>query len=333
MAASPRVTAVSGDSEFYRRRFVQKTLRSSAKDGWKIVFVDGSDSSELSSAMAGNVFSDEEEATLIIVENPEKVDLALLEEHAKSGDPQKVLMLHYDGTPKKNSKFAKFLDGLGKNHKAFPAPPEWQTADQAVEFCHAEAKSYGAKLEDRNAQQIVSMAGTDLGVLSFEIQKMFLLAQADEANPPDTDGLRWIRARHIRGGLAMLAQTHMQPLLDALQRRNPTDVARTLERIRKTEKDSTIKTVRWLGRVVTKWLTLADLKAKGVSPEDIASRMKLGGSNPTWFVKEKLLPQVRLWPVKDLAKLLQALARAERAVLAGHVSPEVGFLSGMLQAL
>jgi DNA polymerase III delta subunit len=335
MAAKVTVSAVSGDNEFYRRRFVQTTIRTQVKNGWGVSFIDGASRSELAGALAGDVFLDvADEATLHIVENPEKADLVLLEDHAQSGDPHKVLLLHCEGTPKKNTKFAKFLDTLGKQHKVFAAPPEWQAAELAAEFCLAEARTYGAKLEERNAQQIVILAGTDFGVLSFEIQKMALLALADEANAADEkDGLRRIRSKHIRGGLAALAQAQMQPLLDALMRRNPAEVARALGRIRKSERDSTMRLCRWLGKVVTRWVTLADLHSRGMSPEDIVARLQLGGSNPVWFVKEKLLPQVRLWTVKDLLKLLQALAQAERAVLNGHVHPEVEFVSSVLLAL
>lgn len=324
--AAITVTAMTGDHEFYRRRMIQTTVRAQAKNGWKIRYVDGEDRSELTGALAGNVFSDEaEEYTLLIVENPDKADLKILEEHAQSGDPKTVLLLSYDGIPKKNSKFAKFLDALGKAHKQFLLPPEYQQAEKATEFCLAEAQSYGKVLEETNAQRIVAMVGTDLGLLSFEIQKMAFLAEAE--------GSKNIRAKHIRAGMAGLGQTHMQPLLDALVRRNPAEVASVLERLRKSEKDPIMKICRFLGAVVLKWLVLADLQSRGMTPEDIAIRLKMSGTNPVWLLKEKRLPQIKLWPVDDLRRFIQVLARTERAVLGGHVSPEVEFLSGILLVL
>jgi DNA polymerase III delta subunit len=319
------VTAITGSSDFRRRRFLASTIKAQVLNGWAVKYLD--DFAEVGSALAGEAFSGSEEEipTLIVVEPPEKADFSVLAAYQKSGNKDKVVLLSYAGDPKKTTKLGKFLETLGKDHKQFVAPSEWKEIEEAISFCVSEAKTYDKQLSEELAVLIVARSGVDLGMLSFEIQKMAFLAVAD--------GAKEISPVHIRNGLANLSRSHMQPLMESLTNRKASEVAKVLLRIEKSDKEPTMYVCRSIGKTISRWLAVKYLQEKGETPENIGTRLRLGGSNPSWFIKEKVFPQIKRWGVEDLKGLIGELASAERAVLNGHVQPWIGLVAGILRVV
>lgn len=319
----PSVFAVTGGQEFLRRRFLQGVIKSEVASGWKLDKADAAVPSELQDALdqSGSIFDYDDHKTLIVVSNPNKADLDLLKEHAKVPGQDTVLLLDSPGEPDGRTKYGQFIKTLGKAaHSNFPKPAMWDEVDVAVQFCIAEAKNPGGKtLEPNLAGQLVRKIGTDLGFLSFEIQKMVMLANEDKSTV--------LTAEHIKGGMAPMAGAILTPLMDALTVRSKPAIFRSLAQIRKASKDDpTIRIIAFMWSTVSKWLAISDLVEQGVGVDDGAARLKL---NP-WYYRNKLIPQVQYWPRSDVISLVKVLAGAERALLNGGINPWTVLTVGLL---
>jgi DNA polymerase III delta subunit len=315
------VVAITGSQDLLRRRALRTTILTQEKGGWRIDQVDGSNTNALRNATSvGGGFFDSNRV-LVIVANPEKANLDVLEQHLTEGDPECVLLLDYPKDPKETSKFGKFLAKLGKSHRHYPAPAKtWQAEELAVKFCVEEAQRLGKTLGLDHASIIVDRAGSDLGVLSFEILKMSMLAEAE--------GTTVLTAQIIGGGLAPLIGVSLNPLTDALAAKNKVKLCKILARIKKTTKgDPTIQVCRWLGKSALDWLMAIDLRDKGVSAEEAAEQLSLN----VYFYKNQILPKVRTWTLFEATQLVKALADSERAVLNGHINPWVCMTARLLR--
>jgi len=146
-----------------------------------------------------------------------------------------------------------------------------------------------------------------------------MLAQAD--------GVTVVTSDAVRQSLAVLLEAEMQPVIVALFDRDPKRLCVTLERLRQTTKDEpTVGVCRVLGGKATTWISMADLRDRGKSPEEAASLL---GQN-LWYYRNKLLPQVNRWTRRDLLDLLRALAVSERSALSGAISPWTGLVGRLL---
>jgi len=161
---------------------------------------------------------------------------------------------------------------------------------------------------------------TDLGFLSFEIQKMAMLADLDNSDI--------ITKEHVKDGMAPIAKAVVNPLTEALEARSTVALIRSLDHIQKNTKgDATMQIAGLLYATVSKWFSIRDLLDQGVSnPDDGASRL---GINP-WFYHNKLLPQVQKWSRGDIVDLIKVLANAQRAVLNGGIDPWNVLVSGLV---
>jgi DNA polymerase III delta subunit len=313
--------AVSGSLYHLRRRYLQGIISKNISQGWRIDYVDGKNVGELRRALSvsGGVFF--EGGTLIVVTNPEKADLELLEQHRDSGDRETILLLDYDGEPKGNTKFGKFLDGLGVHHRSFSIPSEpWKLETAAVDFCVAEAKHHGKTLDSGLAKSLIDRAGTDFGFLAFEIQKMAMLADVDHS---DT-----ITVKHIKEGMALVSHALAFPVVEALASRNKVKLAQALSRVRQTSKDNpTMGICRLIGASVLKWLEVVDLFRRGLGSEEVAAKLEM---NP-WYLKNKMAPQIAKWDWRGICRIVQALAESERAVLNGQIDAWIGLTARLLE--
>lgn len=316
MASHPPVLIVHGEHAFLRRRFVRNLLEEQAKDGWRIEILDAAKSKfAVGDALDGaEMFGGR---VLLVVENPEKGDLDLYLKHNTLKSPDIVLLLHMDSDPKGNTRFGKFVETNKKQAKGFPLPSQWDMAEAASKFAVAESIRLGRPMEPRLATELVSRVGSDLGILSFELQKMALLAQAE--------GVPAIGPQQVKGAMAELAEADLGPIVDALASRNRKSLAQTLSRVYRTSKDDpTIRVCRFLAPTVTKWLQAASLLDR--KPEDAATEL---GMN-LWFYKNKVLPPAYKWGRSGVIRLVHALAESERGVLDGQLEPWTAMMVKLL---
>ena len=316
----PNVLIVTGDDGFNRRRLIKEIIADSVGRGWRTDRVDASVPAQLDAALgSGGMFLQEAVKTLIVVDNPHKVDPDVYKEHAGDKDADAVLLLHYEGTPKGNTKFGKFVATQKANLRECKAPQVWDAPGIAATFCVDEAKGYGLTLSQTLAEAIVERAGMDLGVLSYEILKLAMIADADGATTITIEG--------VQQSLAVLLEAQMQPVINALSDRNPKRLCLALDRLHRTTKgDVTVPLCRVVGGTALRWFSAADLRDQGKSPDEAALLL---GMKP-WYYLNKFLPQVNRWPRRDVLGLIRALAHSERSVLSGAVNPWVGLVGRLL---
>lgn len=310
----------SGSLAVLRIRQVADYIRQNEAQGVRIEYADGEVPGSIEQAMSESpFFGDSGERVLVVVENPHKGSLDLYRKHLGEKEPRVLLLLHYDGDPKGNTKFGKFAKEL-KSHKQFTEPSQWEALDEAVKFLQAEAKrEHGKELDKAVASLIAQRAGTDFGVLVFELRKMALLADHDQSNV--------IERKHAVGAIAEIVEVDISLLMDTLRSRNRKAVAVILKLVRsRSRSDPTMHLCRLLGSEALKWLQAVSLEH--VPPKAAASEL---GLNP-WYFETKILPVAKSWGKENIIRLIHALADAERGVLSGHIDPWIGFSAGLLRA-
>ena len=330
----PLVCAISGSQDFLQRRQVASTIELQRKQGWRVQVVEGSDAVGLNTAVlqGGGMFEDET-SKLVVVRNPEKSDLSVLEQHLTNKTSHVMVLLDIVGEPKANSRFGKFVAGLGpKAHVTYPVPEKkWEAASIAAKFCTAEAQRYGKTLADDIAEVLVKRCGTNYGFLAFEIQKYAILAEAR--------GQDKIRAEELRDAMATLGEVSLDGVKEALAAKNAKRLASALERVRKGSKDPVMGLCGFLDALIlgrksdsrndkpsVGWIHLSVLVSQGKGFEQIAAHT---GLNP-WFCQKQLLPEVKAWSPKDLIQLLQAVSATRRGVLTGQSDPWTGLVARLL---
>ena len=315
----PPLLVVSGDQGLLRRRFIDRMKREQRKEGWSIINVDGSVPGAVRDALNGGGLLLTGH-TLAVVQKPEAVDLGLLERHSQSTDYVTTLLLHIEKGMDGRKKFSKFIKGLGDGvHKAFLKPNEWKAPKAAVEFIQNELKASGMEISTALAFQVVKRAGSDFGVLSFEIDKMTLLAQAS--------GITKIDVEQVRGALAPIAEAEVASIVEALAKRDRAKLSMALARLHKTSKKNPVmRLCGLLGSTVLKWTLAAHLDA--LPPREAAAELKL---NP-WYFETQILPAAKRWGKTGTIRLLRDMAASERAVLNGAQNPWVVLVSRLLAA-
>lgn len=305
------VLAVTGSEDFLRRRDLFATIQAQQKSGWSVSYVDGSKPGALELALSNSSFFLEDPRNLLVVSNPEKLKVELLQDHLASTEYDSVILLHMEGDPKANTKVGKFISSLGKWHHHFPEPDkDYKKKDVASSFCVSEAKRRGKTLSSSFADQMVDRLGTDLGFLSFEMLKVCTLA--------DAEGKTDISLDMIKGAMAPLNQTESIIISDALLTKSPLALGAAFRRVRKSPKeDPTIQVSQMLGSIALGWLEVASLRDQGKSPDEIVGLL---GKND-WYVKNKLLPSLQRWSSLDLIELIQALSWAQQTQRNGSISP------------
>lgn len=316
----PPILFVSGSEGFLRRRLVAEVIEEAQSSGRVVEHVDGSVDNAVADAISGNVLM--EAKTLVVVSNPEKVDLELIQEHNAGGDSTYILLLHVEGNVDARTKFGKLVKKLGNQHRAFPSPKSWEADTAAVDFVVEEAKTRFRKaIGKKTAQALVSVVGPDLGILHYELLKASTLAEAQKSST--------IEIPHVKGSIAPLAEADVFPAIRALEDRNLKRVIRCLDRIKKTARsDPTMKVCRIMGATVTRWVQAAALDDQGYEPDESATML---GINP-WFYKRKVLPTAQRWKQDGVLRLVHALAQSERAILNGHVDPWTGLVTRLISA-
>jgi len=313
------LTVVSGDEDFRRRREISRIIALQRKNGWCVEKVDGETPGVLDAVMTRNPFiGDSSEKLLVVVSNPEKVDIETLHHHWLKGDGDTVLLCDYDGNPPGNTKFGQLCEELKSHHKAFKSPKEFKRAEMAMEFCISEARSYGLSIPSDLVEGIINprVIGTDLGLLYFEMQKIAMLAEAD--------GVKEISRKQLTC-LAALSETPVNHVQDALLKRNKDGLLRAMTRVWKTHKDNpTMHTTKVIGPAAMQWLMVAHLLQKKADSEEIIAALSKGEKPANgWWVTNIVIPPVRKWTVRDLTRLINGLAETERAVLSGAINPWV----------
>lgn len=335
--ALPAVTVVSGDHEFLRHREVDAATAAAKAAGRRVTYLAAGDSAGLQELFSGGfLFS---EATFAVVESASSKkraskgdgeessawtdeDVELVVAHAKEKRGDTAVLVHHALAAGPKTFAAKVAAGIPKQgHIAFTAPKPWEAKAYATKFLLAEVGRLGKSIGEPLAEAVVTLAGSDLGPLSFEALKMSLLL--------DARGRTEVQREDLVGLVASFGSEDFQVLKDALAGRNVKGVIKSVGEIRNGPSgDAAMRTCLILSTTVTQWLHAAALVEQGLGKDEAASRMRL---NP--YVYEKnVLPVMRRWKKGDLSALLRGIAAVETGVRKGHAEPWVELESTLVLA-
>lgn len=311
----PPVVILSGDEEYLRVRELREAVSVADEMGRSVEYVNGDDREELSRVLSssGVFFQDE---ILVVIENPENVDADLILRHHESGGGDVVILLCQKGAIKKKSKLAKVAGALPKQFVArFEKPKPWDEAERAIQFCVTEARKRGVGLKDSLAGAIVKNVGLDLGILTFEIDKL--------ARFTKVEGYSEVAVIHVKQTIGAFSELGPKPVVEALERFDAKNTANALANMRRTHAGNlggaTLRACAFVSKSATKWLHIAALLDEGAGQDEISSRT---GLHP-FVLRKTLLPVAKRWGQGRLVTLLKSLARVERSVRRGHLNPWV----------
>lgn len=321
----PPVVVLSGDEDFLRVRELREAVAVADEMGRSVEYVDGDDREELSRVLSSSgVFFQEE--ILVVIENAEKVDDELVLRHHEGGDSTVTVLLHQKGVIKKKSGLSKVVQGLPKNLVAkFEKPKPWEEGERAVKFCMQEARKRGVSLPELLANALVKNVGLDLGILTFEVDKL--------ARFTKIEGVQEVQVGHLRQTVGAFSELGPKPVVEALERFSPKGASEALANMRRTHAGNlggaALRACAFVSRSATKWLHVAALHDEGAGPDEISSRT---GLHP-FVLRKTLLPVAKRWGQGRLVTLLKSLARVERSVRSGHVSPWVQLECAVLDSM
>lgn len=322
----PPLVVLMGSMEFLLRRELKKALVAATKSHREISIIKGDDRDSLSSVLSSTgVFF--KGTSLVVVENPEKVDVGMLKEHQARGNNATCVVLVQEGSFKARGTLAKFVQTLPKEVVAkYEAPPPWKETEETVGFLVGEAQRRKLKLDWSLATGMVQNIGTDYGILSFELDKIERLISA--RNDP-----KEITPEHVKAVMAAFTELGVLPIVDALGQRDLKKLSRALVNMHRTHggpmSGATLKVCGLLSHNLSTWLTATILLARGASSDEIAERLKLHA----FVVKKSILPVARRWTEEELVALVRALALIERGVKRGHVNSWIELECVLFRAL
>lgn len=321
----PSVVVLSGDEDFLRVRELREAVAVSDETGRSVEYVEGVNRDEISRVLSSTgVFFQED--VLLVVERPEPVDPGLLIRHHESESSSVCVVLHQEGKIKPGTGLAEVADALPPRLVAkFDKPKPWEVVDRAVDFCVEQARRREVKLPEPLARAIVQNVGADLGMLTFEVEKI--------ARYLGSEGIAEATPGHVKKVLGAFSQLGPKPVVEALERRDSKQTGNALANMRRTHagnlSGATLRACAFVSRAAIGWLHVAALLGEGADAEEIASRV----SAHPFVVRRNLLPVARRWGEGRLVSLLKSIARVERSVRSGHVHPWVELECALLGAV
>ncbi len=316
----PPVLLISGSDDFYLRREVRKAITAANMTGRQVTYLDASQG-EVEDFMSSMLFLSE--PTMAIVEKPDKLDPEFLAAHAKNKKSPVTLVLVYPKDFTLKSDFGKLVKPVPKKYRlAFKKPAPYKMEEVATEFVKAEAERHGKKMSGRLASSLVGKAGTDLGILAYEVLKAVMYANAL--------GQEELLPNIVKETVSSVGGANLPNLMAALGVGSEKAVARCMVQIRESSSaDPTIQVVTWVGNQATTWLHISDLLKRGADEAELASRV---GVHPYVLKKEHMGPAQK-WGSARLVKLIRSMAKIDREVRTGHIVPWVSLEVALLEAV
>lgn len=307
----PALAVISGKQTYLVRRELSRVL--SALRNRRLVKISGEDYGAILDVIQIPPLFDDRD-TLVLIDKPEKLPATdVLVEHMETGESDIAVVLVFEGDPPSKGSFGKLFSALPeKFHLQFPLPKFWEIDKEAIAFCQEEARELGFRLDAKSASPLVTVVGTDYGVLAYEIRKAAAFASSN--------GSKEIRRQDLGKTVAPVFQHEAFPVVNALGSKNGQLVLRNLGLIERTSRDNpTMKVCGLLGSKVSLWIRATQLMKTGYDPKEAAQRLGMH----VFPFKKDLLPITEKWSVSSLVSLLKGVASVERSVKTGRANPWV----------
>ncbi len=306
----PPLIMCAGNNHFLRQRALRFHIGKAHSAGYDIRFV-------VSDAEVDEAISISETwgTPTLLVADPNVVDFETAKTYQEAPVPKTSILFNVSGPP--NEKKMPVV-GLvhGAHQQVFNLPPKKKDLrDLAIRFARAEAsRLLGSKdvLDRKLAGSLVRAVGTDLGSMSFEIEKAAALCRYESRTK--------ITADDLKKTIHPSAQVDLQPLREALADADGVRTAAALTKIkRRSTSDPTMMLLRARGGpadLVYRWLQTALLLSDGIPVAGIATSL----GSPEWAITREIAA-AKKWGREDLTRLLSDLAHVDRGVFKGIPAP------------
>jgi len=198
-----------------------------------------------------------------------------------------------------------------------------KSVSHAVEFLESEFARYQVPVVDSKLlTSMAKTAGTDLGVLSFEVEKAVMASNGGEI----TVGI-------LRDTIKPTNHFDFTPLRTSLSQLNPTQFLKFMDRAySRSVSDPTMIFLRGRGGVgdlAVAWLQTALLLKQDASLKYVSEVI----GAPEWAVKRDHIPASRRWGIIKLLKLVRGVARADSHFVSGCPNPRVLLEAEVISAM
>lgn len=193
-----------------------------------------------------------------------------------------------------------WLAKIERKHQVWhDAPSPWEATAAAQEFVVSEATKFGLAMSPSEAGRLVALSGTDLALLSREVQKIALAGSCAQL---DVLATGW-------------GNVPLDDLTTALVKQDARRVTSLLPRFG-SGSTGAIQVSRLLASQVLTWLAASELEAKNLSTDLIAEQV---GVHPYRY-RVGMQENVRRLGYRKIRDLIHRLAVVERSVLTGSVN-------------
>lgn len=297
---------VSGAEPLLRRRAVLSLVGSNAL---QVVHTEG----ELERALTPEMFG---EVLPIWCRDltPTEPLLAAVEKY------EELVVWELEGEPTAKSPLGKRKEQV-QQWVVLPSPKPWEKRSAAVEFVRGEAMRHHLILSEVMASSLVALVGTDLGVLSFELDKLACLAKRQ--------GDYEVIAKTLHQTLGGFVETGMEELIHAVGQRHPTQILGSLTLVERTHGSTSSTVLRVCAALVYHariWLCCKTL-CNG-DPGPLSERLGIHA----FVLRKQHFPHAVQWTERELLALIAGIARVGRAVRQGCIAPHVQ-MQGLLVGL
>lgn len=315
----PPCVVIGGDEDLLRQREINKAVFLTAQSGRPVIWAD-KDSEVVDALTSASTFG---ESCLILCPLKE-VSPETVREIKKNQPALTCLLMYHDGDLDEN-KHPALAEVHGGFRIAHMRPTSKKGAKSlASRFSRKEAEDLlGNKeaLSEKLADALVEAAGSDLGVLAFEIQKAAALARFE--------GKSSIESEHVKKLLRAGNEIDLAPLREALKLRDAKKLAVSLDRVyRASGGDPVMLLLRGKGGpadLALGWLRAAIFLKKGGTQAEMSQRLGI----PDWSVPD-IMVALKSWSIPELRNLVRECSLVDLSVLKGAPSPWIALQSQLL---
>lgn len=319
----PAVVLLSGTDEFYLGREIKKAYRGANVSKRTVMHAE---TVEAFRSVMDIPFITETPSMLFITGGDRKKegwteeDIQMI---ATNSDRVFCMVVVTEGEAGAGSLAARVKELLPKvSCLTYTKPAVWDMEKYASQFLVTEMNQYDKRLSPKLAASIVTLVGTDYGVLSFEALKY--------ATAADEKGVTEIDSSLVRSLMFCQGATDYKRLIGAVGARDMTQVLRAANDIQSGPVGTTgpLIACRALASQIVLWLQVAHLQEQGFRDAEIAQRLEIKTGRLHY-----LLPPVQVWKTKGLVALLKSIAEVDRSVRKGCLSPWVVFQTALINSV
>lgn len=296
---------VSGAESLLRRRTVQSLL---GDNPYQVAHT----LEELERALASNMFGETPPIWCREVVPTEEV--------FRGAEHHELVIWELESEPTAKSPLGK-RKAEAKQWFALPTPKPWEKRAAAVNFVRDEAMSHNLILSDGMVHSLVALVGLDLGILSFELAKMGVLAKQS--------GEYEVTPKILNQVLGGFVETGLEELVAALGQQNPSQIMGSMTLIERTYGVSSSTVLRLCATLVYHariWLCCKTL-CNG-DPNPLSERLGIHA----FVLRKQHFPHAARWSEQKLLTLIAGIAGVGRAVRRGQMAPHLR-LQGLLVGL